>query len=84
MMASAKDTHHQPINNFQYYNYQVKYHEEDVHRDYPMVPGLGVDEHVLNDMKEISILPESIPGSTTLPDDYGPRNTFVSYILLML
>uniref|UniRef100_A0AC34GWV4 Uncharacterized protein n=1 Tax=Panagrolaimus sp. ES5 TaxID=591445 RepID=A0AC34GWV4_9BILA len=80
MMASAKDTHHQPINNFQYYNYQVKYHEEDVHRDYPMVPGLGVDEHVLNDMKEISILPESIPGSTTLPDDYGPRNTFASNI----
>uniref|UniRef100_A0A914Y6C9 Pre-mRNA 3' end processing protein WDR33 n=1 Tax=Panagrolaimus superbus TaxID=310955 RepID=A0A914Y6C9_9BILA len=80
MMASAKDTHHQPINNFQYYNYQVKFHEEDLHRDYPIVPGLGVNEHVLNDMKEISILPESIPGSTTLPDDYGPRNTFTSNI----
>uniref|UniRef100_A0AC35FZF6 Uncharacterized protein n=1 Tax=Panagrolaimus sp. PS1159 TaxID=55785 RepID=A0AC35FZF6_9BILA len=80
MMASAKDTHHQPINNFQYYNYHVKYDEADLHHEYPIVPGLGVDEQVLNDMKEINQLPESIPGTTTLPDDYGPRNTFTSNI----
>lgn len=74
MMASAKEAHHQPINNFSYYSYQVKYEEDDVNRERPIIPGLGIDETVLNEMKEVTALPESIPGLPVVPDDYNPRN----------
>uniref|UniRef100_A0AC34RQT3 Pre-mRNA 3' end processing protein WDR33 n=1 Tax=Panagrolaimus sp. JU765 TaxID=591449 RepID=A0AC34RQT3_9BILA len=70
MIGTLKETHHQPVTNFNYYNYQVKYAEEDVEKKIPLLPGLGLDSN----MREITTLPESIPGLPVVPDDYATRN----------
>uniref|UniRef100_A0A7E4W8V8 WD_REPEATS_REGION domain-containing protein n=1 Tax=Panagrellus redivivus TaxID=6233 RepID=A0A7E4W8V8_PANRE len=74
MVASGKELHYQPVNTFSYFNYAVKYADDDEKKERPLLPGLGVDETVLKDMRDVTSLPESIPGLPVVPDDYAPKN----------
>jgi len=70
MTTNVKEMHHQPVTNFNYYSYQIKYADDDVGKKHPLLPGLGIDRA----MKEITTLPESIPGLPVVPDDYATRS----------